>query len=175
MTLASFATPAQMEQRSQGDIPAATPFLSESLDAASTRIRNYCGWHIYPELSAIDYRVRGALGHPVWLPTTHLGTVDSMTVDGIAVDVDTVLWFEDGRVDYRDWRGIATLTFTHGYDEPPADLVALTLELALGDLVSRGVVREQTLTSSVTWARVSGKLTAEDVSGLAEYKIGYQP
>lgn len=175
MALDSFATPSQMEERSQGSVPATTPFLAEALAAASTRIRNECGWHVYPQISNLDYRVRGQRGHHLWLPTTHLVTVDALTVGGVTVDVDELLWFDDGRVDYFDWHGLARITFTHGFDEPPADLVALTLEMALGDLLSRGVVREQTLASSVTWARASGRLTEDDIRSLSAYKIGYQP
>lgn len=172
MPLASFATPQQMEDRSQGDIPAATPFLQEALDAASTRIRNRCGWHVYPEVSEVGYRVQSRPGWSVWLPTTYLATVDSVN-DG-TVDLGSLLWFRDGRVDGIP-AGIATVNFTHGYVEAPADLVALTLELAVGDLVARGVIREQTLASSITWARASGRLAREDMDELAEYKIGYQP
>lgn len=175
MVLDSFATPAQMEARSQGAVPATAPFLSEALAAASTRIRNRCGWHVFPRLATTEYRVRGRAGHHIWLPTTYLVTVDMMNVGGALVPLDDVEWFEDGRVDYFDWRGLAKITFTHGYEEPPADLIALTLELALGDLLSRGVIREQTLASSVTWARASGRLTSDDENSLAEYTIGYQP
>ena len=150
-----------------------TPYLTEALAAASQRIRNKCGWHIFPEISEIGYRVQARSGFSAWLPTVYLVSVDAVVRES-AIDIDTITWFRDGRVDGIP-DGVWTLTFTHGYEEAPDDIVDLTLALAMGDLIARGVVREQSLSSSITWARASGQLTAVDVDELSAYKIGYQP
>lgn len=173
MVLDAFATSADMAERSQGSVPADTPFLNTALKAASTRIRNKCGWHVWPVVTD-TYMVRELSGSQIWLPTTLMRSLSGLTVDGVAADLSLVRWFPDGRVDVC-WAGQARVTFTHGYDEAPDDLIALTLDLALGDLLSRGVVREQTLASSVTWARTSGRITLEDEEILSAYKVGYVP
>ncbi|MFL2002019.1 hypothetical protein [Microbacterium sp. A1-JK] len=165
-----------MEDRSRGDIPRDTPFLQEALDAASTRIRNRCEWHIFPEISELGYRLRARQGVSTWLPTAHLVTIDSLTTQaGADVDVESLQWWRDGHVEGIPSTGISIMNFTHGYEEAPADLVALCLALTVGDLVARGVLREQTLTSSITWDRASGALTQADKADLMAYMIGYQP
>lgn len=176
MTLVAFASAQQMAARSNGAIPADRPYLDTALKAASRRIRNYCGWHIYPSLEVENLNVRTFEGHHLWLPTTYLTSLDGISNNGVpVVDLDVIDWSADGRVDFYSWSRPSLISFTHGYEEVPEDLVDLTLELATGELQSAGgALREQTLASSVTWARTSGKLTDDDKSSLAEYKIGYQ-
>lgn len=178
MVLQKFATAAQMEARSNGAIPADRPFLDTALEAASRRIRDYCGWHIWPVLPVEDLRVRTHHGHYLWLPTTQLVSLQGITNGGVALHEDSlelVDFSADGRVDFTGWGAPSLVSFTHGYESVP-DLVDLTLELATGELQSSGgASREQTLASSVTWARTSGKLTRDDKDDLAPYKIGYQP
>lgn len=176
----AFATTADMAERSNGAIPADRLFLAEALKAATARIRNYCGWHIATEQS--DTLVLDeSRGRVLYLPTLKLSSIDSMTIDGTAVvfETDALQWDQGGRMWRPSWspnyRGVQ-LTITHGYAEVPADLVDLTLELATGELQSAGgAIREQTLASSVTWARASGRLTEGDKDALAVYRIGYTP
>lgn len=177
MVLQDFATAQQMADRSNGAIPATRPYLATALKAASRRIRNYCGWHIWPVVPVEDLRLRTQAGHELWLPTTQLVSIEAISNNGVLLDEDALALVDfsaDGRVDFTSWAAPSLLSFTHGYADVP-DLVDLTLELATGELQSAGgAVREQTLSSSVTWARTSGKLTEDDRATLAEYKIGYQ-
>lgn len=177
--MASFASTADMAARSNGAIPADRPFLQKALDAASARIRNYCGWHISTVESVEDLRVRATPGQVLWLPTTYLTAIDAISINGVLLDevaLAAVDFSADGRVDFTAWAAPTLISFTHGYTSHPDDLVALTLELATGELQSAGgAIREQSLTSSVTWARASGRLTDNDKADLAIYKIGYQP
>lgn len=182
MELKSFATPEQMEQRSQGMIPADTPFLEMALRAASKRIREHCGWHIAETFQTL-YKTRRGDGHPLWLPSLHLRSIDSLVVDGRLVDLtETPVDFveETGETDIRG-RNIR-VTFTHGFESVPEDLVDLTLMVASRAMGSPlGFVREQAggvaVTHSVTAAGVAGGTVLLDVDKetLLPYTLGWQP
>lgn len=175
--VASFATAQDVEARTAGAVPASDPFVQTALDAASQRIRNVCGWHVYPVVAEPLTQVSALPGLPLWLPTVLLVGVDGITVDDVPVtDLSGVRWWPSGEVEFTAWGVNNLIAFTHGYAAAPADLVSLTIELALGDLASRmGAVREQSLSSSVTWARASGQLSPADVHGLSAYRLGYVP
>lgn len=160
MALSPFATPALLEQRSQGAILASDPFVEEAIKAASRRIRNYCRWHVAP---VIQHTVRIPLRprQPLYLPTLHVVDVLALVVGGVAVDLDTIEWDESGIIELSRSsfstaavRRTAQVTFAHGYDEVPEDIVDLTLMVASRALGSPlGVVREQTMSSSITWSQ----------------------
>lgn len=186
MALEAFATPEQMEARTQGAIPATRPFLEEDLKAATQRIRNHCGWHIAESVTE-HVVLNGQSGRELFLPTTHLTSLDGATIDGRVIDLvlHPIQWSESG-VLWRDhwawgYRSI-DVQITHGFAEVPADIVSLTLQMTARALSSPlGAVREQTLTSSVTWSQpgfnVAGGMTLLDneIDALAEYRVGYTP
>lgn len=181
----SFATAQQMEQRSKGAIPADRPFLDVELKAATRRIRNHCGWHIAESVSEV-VTLRGSSARELYLPTTYLTDLVSVMVDGVALTVvdDGSLWSVSGEL-FRDfgWRAsVIKAEIVHGYAAVPDDLIDLTLALAGRALASPlGAVREQSLTSSVTWSQpgfnVAGGLALleHEIDALAEYKVGYTP
>jgi hypothetical protein len=179
--LEPFASAQDMEDRTEGVIPSSRPFLDVALTAASEAIRNHCGWHIAPVVEQVQYA--GGRG-TVFLSTRRLTALLSVVNDGAVLDVGSVDFDEDtGQVFGRCWstrrRGLV-ITYTHGLDDVPAFIKDLTLQVAARALGSPlGVVREQSLASSITWAT-----TAAGVAGgtvlmeheqelLAAYRVGW--
>jgi hypothetical protein len=184
--MGSFATPAQMASKSKGAIPADTPFLQEELNAASKAIRNECGWHVALEEEQV-FTLNGFNGKFIYLPTQRIKSLDAVSIDGIALDLatDQLQWSPDGQLWRPSWaynfRSIE-VTVTHGLEAVPADIVDMTLLVAARSLGSPlGAVREQTLSSSVTWSQTGFNqaggvsLLDSEKDALAEYKVGYVP
>lgn len=174
LTPTSFATPDQMEDRSGGAILTTHPFLQKELAAATRQIRNRCGWHI---ATRQQVRIRHVRPFPesVWLPAMQIESIDSAIMDGATRTTSGIDFDPD-----TGWTPLCgrrvDVTFTAGFDEVPEDLVTLTLELAAGALGSPlGITREQAGGVSVTLARSSGALQADDLSRLAAYKLGWLP
>jgi hypothetical protein len=182
----TFATEAQMAERSKGAIPADRPFLLTELKAATNLIRNHCGWHIAGEVT--DHAIfDGVAGRRIFLPTIHVTALVSVTLDGVTLDLDTddLQWSQSGEVWRPSWSGnfrSIDVEFTHGFENIPDDLIDLTCQIAARALMSpTGAVREQTLSSSVTWSQpgfnVAGGLVLLDheKDALAEYRVGSIP
>lgn len=172
--MASFATPTEMAERSEGAIPADHPFLTKELAAATRTIRNACGWHI-ALVESIRFRRVRPFAEQVWLPAMEIASVVSATIDGVDMVVADVEFDPD-----MGWTNLCgrnvDVTFTAGFNPVPEDLVTLTLELAAGALGSPlGISREQAGTVSVTYTRSSGSLQPADHDRLAAYKLGRLP
>lgn len=182
----TFASTAQMAERSNGAIPADRPFLDSALKAATKRIRNFCGWHIATEQQD-TLVLDGQAAAVIYLPTLRVVSIDEVTIDGTEVvfESDSLQWSQEGKLWRPSWsvnyRGVQ-LKYTHGFAEVPDDLVDMTLLIASRDLGSPlGVVREQTLSSSVTWSQTGfnqaggANLLDSEKDALQAYKLGYIP
>lgn len=171
---ASFASEEEMEQRSQGAIPADHPFLKRELEAATREIRSACGWHI-AKVETLTFERVGPFAEQVWLSAMEITAITAATIDGVDIDPATIEFDKQ-----TGWTSLCgrrrSVTFTAGYAEVPADLVTLTLELAAGALGSPiGVSREQAGAVSLTYTRTSGALQPADRDRLAPYKLGWLP
>lgn len=130
---------------------------------AEAEVRAYCGWHISPERTE-DLTVDGSHATVQMLPTLWLTALNSLTVDGTPVDVDSVEWSRAGFL-RRDaaWasrlRGISA-NVTHGYAQWPADI-----EAVLGRMVARAVELSD---ASQLLAQVGQVRYAVGVEGLRE-------
>lgn len=184
MTLDAFATAAQMEQRSQGALPADTPFLADALLAATKLIREYCGWRIADQEQETVWL--DDLGGPILaLPSLAVVSLDEILLDGVAIDVTTLRWLPDGRLlePYRVPVARAVqVKMTHGFAVVPADLVDLTLHVSARALGSPlGIVREASGGVSVTYSQpgfnVAGGtvLLAHEKAQLGSYRLGWTP
>lgn len=175
--MASFASPQDMESRSQGQITAAThPFLGDELAAATNAIQEYCGWHIAP-LQGVDFVRRFPSREQVWLPAMRVTGVTAATIDGVDLS-DRLGGIEFDPV--TGWTNLAgrsiSVTFTAGYEQVPADLKLLTLEMCAGALGSPlGITREQAGGVSVTFDRAGGGITDQDAARLTPYVLGRLP
>ena len=98
--------------------------------AACEAVRAFCGWHVAPSVSE-SVTVDGSGGSVQFLPTLHLTALTSISSDG--VEVTDPEWSAAGMVRGACWsrkfRGV-TATMTHGYDEPPVEVVAVARNLA---------------------------------------------
>lgn len=101
------------------------------LDAITTQIRNYCRWHVSPQITE-TITLDGPGSIDLALPTLRLAEIEQITDAG--TDVDDPEWSKLGNVrkpDGRPWstryRGI-TATIRHGFDSTP-DIVEVVLEL----------------------------------------------
>lgn len=176
--LRTFATPEAMQKRTEGEIGADHPHLVRELEAATEAIRGYCKWHIAGREQVTHTEVR-PFRRPVFIPAMKIASIDAGQVDGrdlagadIAFDPDT------GWTELRGCR--VHVVYTAGYENVPADLEALTLELAAAALGSPlGVTREQAGGVSLTFARTSSALLVgeggADIPRLAPYRLGPLP
>ncbi|MGV7794910.1 hypothetical protein PJN28_23790 [Mycobacterium kansasii] len=114
------------------------PFTQDEVDAAVVAVRNAARWHISPEASSVvtlDVECR----EPVLrLPTKHLVSVTEVR----DVDLDEVISADLYRVSlsegwvrakygyWPDGYGRMRVTFVHGYDDVPTDLLPVLAESA---------------------------------------------
>lgn len=184
MALTPFATKEQMDQRTRGAITLSShPFLETELKAASSLIRNHCGWHIAKQETLRLRQFRQRAEH-IWLPAMEIESITKITVDGTEWDATPV-----SAVDFDRATGQTTLCarkvdieFVAGFAEVPEDLITLTLQIAARALGSPlGLVREQAGTVAVTHSQSGFNIAGGDVllepekAGLAAYKLGWVP
>jgi len=92
-----------------------------STDIARAIARRYCGWHVSPE-DSVSVTIDGPGHRTLVLPTLHLVDLESVTEDGVELDLADLAWSERGLVVKRDgsfWTGSLggiAVSMTHGYD-----------------------------------------------------------
>jgi hypothetical protein len=124
-----FAQPDELAAYLQTEFSAQQDLTAELLlENATGRIRGWTGQTIAPTTTAIRrWRQAGYgrlfLPHPPAIPVT----VTAVEVDGVAVDV----WDIDELHSMPGWWGDVTVTYTHGFPEPPADVRDVCLKLAV--------------------------------------------
>lgn len=102
------------------------PFTQAVVDSAGDSIRDECGWHIAPEVTAtVKFRGEGTL---ILLPTLRLTTVTSIK-DRDGVEIDGVDWYENGVVERAGgFPSFVEVTFVHGFRVCPRSLLAIVAE-----------------------------------------------
>lgn len=90
--LVDFITPAEFDEFTAGKFTDDARIVP-NITAGSTAIRNYCGWHLYPELPCelsttfFDRRVsEGRGGILIQLPARFVTGITTITIDGTAYD-----------------------------------------------------------------------------------------
>lgn len=103
--------------------------LPRAWAAASDAIRNYCGWHISPELTQ-TVKVTAHDGQ-LYLPSLCVARVTAV-VDSTGATITTPNTGSSPGILERAGRyqGACTVTFTHGYPECPADILELLATMA---------------------------------------------
>lgn len=120
---------------------------AERLLQAEALVRSYCGWHIAPSRADAVETLRGYGGQPLLLRSLHVTAVTSVVDGGTTLALtDDYVWNANGvimRVGY--WgTGDVVVTYTHGYDEPPADVTAIVQSVAQRAVNNPGsLVRKQ--------------------------------
>lgn len=116
---------------------------SDTLDWASSQMRGYCGWHIFPSTQD-TITLDGGGGQLLLLPSLYVTSVDTVTISDPDPDVDPYdlnaadfTWSTRGVLSraacYYTWpagMGTVDVTFTHGYDNPPGELVKVCVSAA---------------------------------------------
>lgn len=153
------------------------------LDAASETIREYCGWHIYPELPVTD--VAAEIGNQgiIMLPTLNLISVEALRLylpPGPAVATsDTFIVNSAGYIQFYGWfsrqmRGVkVSVDFTHGFDFVPKAVAEVGYELAARTLEKpAGVVTDMTRgPTRLSFAEFGAVLSDDQKARLGPYTL----
>lgn len=160
-----FVTATQLADYSKGKISGTDPRVNDALIGASTAIRRYCGWHIFPAVQGESITLDGPGGRELALPSVHVTAVQSITQCDVLLDESAYSWSELGEVHLKrgcwsdEYRSI-TAVIDHGYDDVP-DIQRVVLAMVSRELSSpSGATREQAGQVSVSYA-----LTSAGVSG----------
>ncbi len=114
------------------EVPTAPAGVDEGAWAATVaEVRAFCGWHIAPEVTE-TLTLDGRGGYLFFLPTLRLVDVVSITNDGTLLEDPE--WSSTGMVRNpylwtRKFRAVVA-EITHGYEEWPAELLAVMTEMA---------------------------------------------
>lgn len=105
---------------------------ADRLLQAEALVRAYCGWHIAPLREDVEVTVRGDGGSVLMLPSLHVTAVTAVVQDGSTLVADTdYTWSEAGVLTSYYWgTGPVTVTFSHGYAAPPAEVTAVVQAVA---------------------------------------------
>lgn len=114
---------------------------------AEALVRAYCRWHIAPSRTEA-VTLRGYGTRSLMLPSLYVTDVTAISDDGSALVLTTdYRWTTDGIVDRVDayWgSGDIVVDYTHGYDDPPAEVTAVVQAIAQRAISNPGsLVRTQ--------------------------------
>lgn len=173
-----------------GKVPAGFD-IDRLLEAASDRVRRYCGWHIYPQMTE-TVRVTANGGGRAFLPTLHLVSVTSVTDNGVVLDMTTVDWDEAGFLERCNTSGVGptwnhftsrrraiVAVITHGFDDGVQDVMDVVVAAAARKAQSpTGAIREQAGAVGVSYSQVAPNVSGGGVAllqhekdTLSEYRI----
>lgn len=121
----------------------------DAVDAASARVRDYCDWHIAPQITQ-------TVTVPVFCGSLVLPSLYVVSVASVNGATEGFTWNESGRVDLtgvsvvpHQWYGgrrhaTAAVTFTHGYESCPASVRAVVGQIAVRGLFPTPRLRSDT-------------------------------
>ena len=105
----------------------------DRLEQAEALVRAYCGWHIAPSRTE-TVTLAGNNGRTLMLPSMHVTAVNSITSDAdTPLTADDYDWSAAGVLTARTyaWTGRSiTVSITHGYTEPPAEVTGIVQAIA---------------------------------------------
>jgi len=164
--------------------------------AASEIVRDYCGWHIAPEVTDDYDKLTIGSGGIIMLPSLYVTDVDTVTVTGGSGE-DQILnpmtdydWFRNGTVEAKSplWRygyasyygpyrtGLAKVRMTHGYDSCPLAIKSVVFELmsTASETVTANIQSIQSPGYRIQWGEISGEaLNIDQKARLDRYRIGW--
>ena len=174
--MAELVTPDDLDAYLSGD-PAA------ALTAAEAAVRAFCRWHVAPvrpETVKVDVSAGVA-----FLPSLHVVSVESVTVDGVAAS--GFQWLENGVIlDLRGHRdGEVEVSMTHGFaaDSTEGEVLRSTIlaVAARAQASPSGVVRTQVGQISETYSQTGFNqaggvsLLDSDKAALAPFRLPARP
>lgn len=137
------------------------------LAKAEAAVRAYCGWHVAPvatQALALD----GNGGTRIILPSLRVVSVDAVVVDGVTITDPE--WSASGVLHGRfsERPRSVEVVLTHGYETPPAELVAILLDMASGDTSGEAPIASKRLGDfQVSYATGADSLSGASVAASA--------
>lgn len=119
------------------------PFDAAVTNAAAQSIRSECGWHIAPSVeTTVAVRTGGA--DSVLLPSLHVTAVASVTDRRSGAQVTGWEAYDNGILERPGgFPDAVEITFTHGFETCPEDLLGIIAERAVAQ--SAGRVKSESL------------------------------
>jgi hypothetical protein len=105
------------------------------LKAASYEVRKFCGWHIAPNVPETGKRCWFGSKGLIMLPSTHVTSVDQVTIDGNVMVADQDYFWDEPKpwitrkLQFWPHDQFALINFSHGYDDCPPDAKAVIFEV----------------------------------------------
>lgn len=120
---------------------------ADRLLQAEALVRSYCGWHIAPSYSE-TVTLHSWGGAFLALPSLYVTDIDSVIEAGTELALDEgYAWLAPSSTLSRyswGWDADVTVTFSHGFDEPPPEVTAIVQAVAQRALANPGsLVRTQ--------------------------------
>ena len=152
--------------------------IAHAIAAAAARIRSFCGWHVVGSLDCIATLDGGE--RRLWLPSTHVTALTSVTVCGVDV-TDSCEWSRRGELRLPwspDVLGAVVVAFTSGFAEVPGEIEGLLAhrvvhEVALPFGIASETIGSTSRTYSANAADGTGTchLTSSDREALSAYRL----
>lgn len=159
------------------NLSSSTESITAVLEGVSSAVRDYCGWHIAPNLEC-DFIGNGE-GRLLMLPAMGVTSVESLAINGKPAPV--YQWTAAGMIRLncasfpREWRSVEC-RYHAGFDS--AAVQQAVAQIALNTLTAAPGVREEHagqvgITYNATGSGISGGVTLleRDRSILAPYKL----
>lgn len=158
-------TPADIAVASGGRISPADPRLPSVCSAVSGVIRDYCGWHVSPNLMC-SYRTEVGT-RVIMLPAKLVTEIESIEVGDTTLTEDDIEFRRSGairlckRPDQRGRWGAYHVTYRAGLDTSASPLAQVAAQVALNNLAATPGVRSE----SVGQVSMSYNTLSEGVAG----------
>lgn len=154
--------------------------IERTIAGVSARIRNHCGWHVWPSLPC-EVTLDGGT-RTVWLPANHVTALTSVEVGGVAVAATEYQWSRLGQLRLPptpDVLSALVIEYMSGHSgDCPYDLAALVAHRVVHAVAMPFGVQQETVgsvsRSYVTSMAVEAggvNLSARDRDALAPYKL----
>ena len=154
-----------------------TDAAQQAIDIASSIVITYCN-HSIEQVSNDVIVLDGNGTNTLLLPAYPVTNVDSIEVDGEALDPDDYKWSSKGwikRVDgllFPNQPGIIEVTYDHGYASVPDAIKGVVLSLAARINDGSSGIKQETIGSySVTYGDPSPVLRANEQAVLDAFKV----
>lgn len=179
----ALVTPADIETASKGQIKANDPRVEAMCLAVSSAIRDYCGWHIAPVLKC--RYITELSDKIIYLPAVGVRGIDSLSVDGKSISVDSIEYKSSGlvrlaslsSVDGIKW-GSTVVEYEAGFSNTAALVSQIAAQIALNSLTASAGIRSEaagqvSLTYNTTGDGITGgvSLLGRDMLLLKPYRL----
>lgn len=133
------------------------------IEQVQAAVRSYLKWHLSPEITE-TVTLDGDGSNYLWLQSLNVTGVTSVTNEGTVLTSDDYDWSANGYLKLTGWCDYwstrprqVVVTFTHGFSEPPADVVGVVAAIASRAATSpTGTTSEQAGQVRLTYGTFNG-------------------